>query len=144
MTGRPIRGRTLAPGRGAGPALVLDAPLSFWGGMDPTTGRLIDRRHPQSGAHVTGRVLVMPSGRGSSSSSTVLAEAIRAGSAPAAIVLAEADPIISLGALIAAELYGRLVPVVLLAPADHGGLRSGDTLTVEAGAEGASIAVASP
>ena len=144
MTGRAIRGRTLAPGRGAGPALVLDAPLSFWGGMDPTTGRLIDRRHPQSGADLTGRVMVMPSGRGSSSSSTVLAEAIRTGSAPAAIVLAEADPIIALGALVAAELYGRLVPVVVVTPADHARLRSGRPITVEAGSEGALIRPTGP
>ena len=50
-----------------GPALVLDEPLSLWGGMDPATGELIDARHPQRGARLTGRVVVMPSARGSSS-----------------------------------------------------------------------------
>ncbi len=93
--------RALVDGSATGFAIVLDEPLSFWGGMDPGTGR----------------VLVMPSGRGSSSSSSVLAEAIRAGTSPAAIVLLEPDPIVALGAVVARELYGRTVPVVVAADA---------------------------
>ncbi len=107
-------GRTLVAGRAEGLALVLHAPLSFWGGLDPATGTLIDTHHPQRGAIVTGRILLMPAGRGSSSSSYVLAEAIRAGTAPAAIVLREADGIIALGAIVARELYGSAIPVVVL------------------------------
>ena len=106
-------GRTLVPGTAEGRALVLDEPLSFWGGVDPETGDITDVRHPQHGASVTGRILVMPSGRGSSSSSSVLAESIRAGTAPAAIVLGEADPILALAAIVARELYGRVTPVVV-------------------------------
>jgi len=106
--------RTLVAGRASGVALVLDEPLSFWGGLDPETGELIDTHHPQRGAVLTDRVLVMPSGRGSSSSSYVLAEAIRAGSAPAAIVLREPDGIVALGAIVARELYGSTIPVVAL------------------------------
>jgi predicted aconitase with swiveling domain len=105
--------RALVAGEASGVALVLDEPLSLWGGLDPATGRLIDVHHPQAGEVVTGRVLVMPSGRGSSSSSSVLAEAIRAGTAPAAIVLREPDPIVALGAIVARELYGTRVPVVV-------------------------------
>ena len=85
---------------------MLEEPLSFWGGLDPDTGTLIDTHHPQRGVVLTDRVLVMPSGRGSSSSSYVLAEAIRAGKAPAAIVLGEPDGIVALGAIVARELYG--------------------------------------
>lgn len=107
-------GRTLVAGRASGLALVLDAPLSFWGGIDPGTGELIDTHHPQCGASITGRVVVMPSGRGSSSSSYVLAESIRAGTAPAAIVLREPDGIVALGAIVARELYGTRIPVVVL------------------------------
>jgi uncharacterized protein len=107
-------GRTLVPGEAHGPALVLTEPLSFWGGLDPATGTIIDVHHPQRGAVVTGSVLVMPGGRGSSSSSSVLAEAIRAGTAPAAIVLAEPDPIIALGAIVALELYGASIPITVL------------------------------
>jgi predicted aconitase with swiveling domain len=105
--------RTLVAGEGEGDALVLDEPLSFWGGVDPATGQIVDVHHPQRGANVTGRVLVMPSGRGSSSSSSVLAEAIRVGTAPAAIVLAESDPILALGSIVGRELYGRGVPIVV-------------------------------
>lgn len=106
--------RTLVEGSAEGEVLALDEPLSFWGGLDPATGIVIDPRHPQAGAEVTGRILVMPAGRGSSSSSSVLAEAIRAGTAPAAILLLEPDAIVALGAIVARELYGAAVPVVLV------------------------------
>ena len=105
--------RTLVAGEAAGPALVLDEPLSFWGGLDPSTGRVVEVGHPQHGRVVTNRVLVMPSGRGSSSSATVLAEVIRLGTGPAGIVLGEVDQIVAIGALVAAELYGTAVPVVV-------------------------------
>jgi uncharacterized protein len=104
----------LVEGAGRGEVVVLDEPLSFWGGMDPATGVIVDRRHPQHGISLRGKVVVMPSGRGSSSSSSVLAEAVRAGTAPAAILLGRADPIIALGALIAKEIYGTAPPVVVL------------------------------
>jgi predicted aconitase with swiveling domain len=97
-----------------GLALVLDEPLSLWGGMDPATGALIDARHPQRGVRLSARVVVMPSARGSSSSASVLAEAVRAGTAPAAIVLGEPDLILAIGAAVAEELYGVVVPVVVL------------------------------
>jgi len=95
-------------------ALVLAEPLSLWGGMDPATGELIDAHHPQRGVSLAGRVVVMPSGRGSSSSASVLAEAVRAGTAPAAILLGEPDLILSIGSAVAEELYGLRVPVVVL------------------------------
>ena len=106
--------QVMVAGEANGDVLVLTQPLSFWGGVDETTGAIIDVHHPQHGANVAGRVLVMPSGRGSSSSSSVLAELIRAGVGPAAILLGERDPIIALGALVAEELYGKTVPVVVL------------------------------
>ena len=109
-------GRVLVPGEAAGLALVLDAPLSLWGGLDPETGDIIDQRHPQWKANVTGRVLVMPIGKGSSSASSILLEAVRLGTAPAAILLAEPDAILALGAAVARELYGIAPPVVVLAP----------------------------
>jgi len=115
---------------------VLDEPLSFWGGVDPATGDIIDVHHPQCDANVAGCVLVMPSGRGSSSSSSVLAEAIRAGTAPAAIVLGEPDPILALGAIVARELYGRTIPVVV---APMPAVRTGDVLTVRARADAVRI-----
>ncbi len=128
--------RALVAGTATGRALVLDEPLSFWGGVDPATGEVIDVRHPQYGANVTGRILVMPSGRGSSSSSSVLAEAIRAGTAPAAIVLREADPILPLGAIVARELYGASVPIVVVPDARY---QSGEIVAVRASERGGDV-----
>ena len=112
-------------------ALVLAEPLSLWGGMDPATGELIDAQHPQRGANLAGRVLVMRSGRGSSSSASVLAEAVRAGKQPAAILLGEPDLILSIGAAVAEELYGVRVPVLVLPPARLEAIRDGDTIDLD-------------
>src|SRR5512145_2178144 len=109
----PTNARGYAPGFAEGPALVLREPVSFWGGIDAATGRIIDRAHPDAGATVTDTVLVMPGARGSSSSSSVLAELIRTGMGPAAIVIAVADPILPVGALVAASLYDRHCPIVV-------------------------------
>ena len=95
-------------------ALVLDEPLSLWGGLDPASGKIIDIHHPQHGERVTGRTLVMPAARGSSSSASVLAEAARAGTAPAAVVLGEPDLILSIGAAVAEELYGAVIPILVV------------------------------
>ncbi|MEO8208802.1 MAG: DUF126 domain-containing protein [Chloroflexota bacterium] len=126
-----FRGRVLVAGRAEGVALVLDAPLSLWGGFDPRTGRIIDRAHPQLGARAGGRILVMPAGRGSSSSSSVLAEAVRAGTAPRAIILAVEDPILLIGALVAGELYGETPPLLVAGRAFHRAVRTGDRVAID-------------
>jgi hypothetical protein len=125
-----MSGRLIAPGRVRAPALVLDEPLSLWGGLDPATGRVIELRHPQHGARVTGRVLVLPAARGSSSSASVLAEAVRAGTAPAAIVLGEPDLILALGAAVAEELYGVQIPILVLPAGDLAAIRDGATVDI--------------
>lgn len=107
----------LIAGEAAGPLLVLDEPLSFWGGVHEATGIITDTHHPQHGQPVAGSILLLPAGRGSSSSSSVLAELIRAGTGPSAILLGTTDPIIALGALVAEALYQKTVPVVVL-PSD--------------------------
>jgi uncharacterized protein len=119
--------------------LVLEEPLSFWGGMDPATGEIVDAHHPQAGESLTGRIVAMRSGRGSSSSSSVLAEAIRSGAAPSGLVLAEADVIVAVGSIVAAELYGSQVPVIALAEGDYARLPSGAEVELEAGPDGATI-----
>ena len=113
-----------------GEVLRLDEPLSFWGGLDSATGEVIDRHHPQSGTSVAGRVLVMPHGRGSSSGSSVLAEAARCGTAPLAIVMVEPDAIVALGAIVADELYGVGVPVVLVSVDELAGLSTGGRVRI--------------
>ena len=125
-----VAGRVLVAGAAEGPALVLDAPLSLWGGLDARSGLVTDRHHPQLGASVSGRVLVLPSGRGSSSSASVLAEAVRLGTAPRAILLAEPDEILAVGSLVAGLLYGRACPVLVLPAAVHRAIASGDRVTV--------------
>jgi predicted aconitase with swiveling domain len=130
-----MRGRVLADGVASGAALVLDQPLSLWGGVDPGTGSIIDVRHPQLGRSVTGRVLVMGSVRGSSSSSSILAETVRAGYAPAAILLGEPDLILAVGAAVAEELYGVRLPIVQLPPAELGTIPDGAAVSVGEGGE---------
>jgi predicted aconitase with swiveling domain len=122
--------RLLAPGSVTAPALVLDEPLSLWGGLDPATGAIIEVRHPQYGEIVTGRVLVLPATRGSSSSASVLAEAVRAGTAPAGIVLGEPDLILAIGAAVAEELYGVQLPIAVVDPDALIGLTSGARVSI--------------
>lgn len=110
-----LRGMTLNPGEGAGPVLTLDESLSLWGAVDRRTGEIRDPTHPQHGSILAGRVLVMASGRGSSSTSSVLAEMIRGGVAPAAMVLGQPDGILTIGAIVADELYGIAMPIVAVA-----------------------------
>lgn len=114
VPGHRLEASVLAAGAASAEVIALSEPLSFWGGFDIATGKVSDQQHPQKGATLKGKVLVMTSGRGSSSASSVLAEAIRVGTAPVGIVLREADPIIALGAIVAAELYGKQCPVVVV------------------------------
>jgi predicted aconitase with swiveling domain len=132
-------GRSLVAGEARGPAVVLDEPLSFWGGVDPETGRVIDVHHPQLGVTMTGRVLVMPSGRGSSSSSSVLVESIHAGTGPVAIVMREPDPIIALGAIVVRELFGTRFPVVVVDEDTYRSLRNDAMVVVRASDAGAVV-----
>lgn len=122
------KARVLVDGSATGLALVLDTPLSLWGGLNPETGDIIDQRHPQWRANVTGRVLVMPVGKGSSSASSILLEAVRLGTAPAAILLAEPDAILALGAAVARELYGVAPPVLVLNHDEYSRIRNGEHL----------------
>ncbi len=126
-----MKGRVLAAGTATARALVLREPLSLWGGMDPGSGELIDAHHSQRGASLVGRVLVMAAVRGSSSASSVLAEAVRAGCAPAAILLGETDLILAVGAAVAEELYGVRLPVVVLPPAELAQIRDDALLRVD-------------
>ena len=125
-----LRGRAAVAGNACGEALVTREPLSFWGGLNPETGEIIDRRHSLSGEIVTGRVLVLPYSKGSSTTSTILLEAIRAQTAPAAIISSLPDPMLALGSIVAAELYHRSVPVVFVDEADFRRLRTGDRVAI--------------
>lgn len=104
----------LVPGEAEGPVIRLVEPLSFWGGFNSETGCIAARHHPQDGLRLTGTVLIMERARGSSSAASVIAEAIRLGTAPAAIILEHPDPILTAGAMVAARLYGKACPIVVM------------------------------
>ncbi|RBH58988.1 MULTISPECIES: aconitase family protein [Pseudomonas] len=109
-----LPGRSLVEGAAQGPLLFADVGLSFWGGVDPFSGEVIDRHHPLSGEHLAGRVLALPSGRGSCTGSSVMMELISNGHAPAALVLAEPDEILTLGVLVAQVIFERSLPVLCI------------------------------
>lgn len=125
-----IHGQVVISGNAQGAALVSSEPLSFWGGYDWKTGEIIDRRHPLSGSIAAGRILVVPFTRGSSTTTAVLLEAIRAGTAPAAILATEADFFFALASVVADALYAKPLPLIALAAADFASLRTGDQLTI--------------
>jgi hypothetical protein len=128
--GRVIQGKAVVAGEASGVALVSDEPLSFWGGYDQHTGEIIDRRHPLSGQIAAGRVLALPCTRGSSTTTAVLLESVRSGTAPAAIVTDGVDRFFALASIVADEMYGKPIPLIALATDDFVALRSGQWLQV--------------
>lgn len=113
---------SILPGVAEGPVVASDEPLSFWGGVDPATGMVIDVHHPLHGRTITGSVLMMPSTRGSCTGSGVLLDLALSGRGPAALVFSEPEDVATLGALIAAEMFGHALPVLRLPPADFAAL----------------------
>jgi predicted aconitase/predicted aconitase with swiveling domain len=124
-------GRCLVPGSAQAPALHADEGLSFWGGVDAFTGEVIDRHHPLSGQVIAGKVLAIPSGRGSCTGSSVLLELILNGHAPAALVFAEAEEILTLGVLVAQMLFGHSLPVVWVGHEAFAKLRNARFLRID-------------
>ena len=128
--GGVIAGDPLVPGEAAGELLLSSEPLSFWGGYDQKSGEIIDRRHPLSGQFAAGKILALPYSRGSSTTTAVLLEAIRLGSAPAAILTTGVDSFFALASVVAEEMYGKGFPVIKLDRSTFDGLQTGDCLTV--------------
>jgi hypothetical protein len=126
-----LQGQVVIAGRAAGPVLAAAEPLSFWGGYDHTTGEIIDRRHPLSGQRAAGCILCLPFTRGSSTTTAVLLEAVKAGTAPAAIITTGVDTFFALASIVADEMYSRPVPLVALAAEDFARLRSGDWIALD-------------
>ncbi len=126
-----FRAQVLNPGEARGEAMVLDEPLSFWGGFDARTGTIVDRHHPQQGRCVAGRFLILPESRGSAGTPGGIAEAIRRGVGPAGIALGKADVNVAVGAMVAAALYGAAVPVLVIGDAERARLHSGDLVEVD-------------
>jgi predicted aconitase with swiveling domain len=128
---RVIVGRAIVEGTAEGEALVTSEPLSFWGGFDFQTGTIIDRHHPLVGVRAAGRILAVPFSKGSSTTTAVLLEAVRARTAPAAIVTTGPDAFFALASVVADTMYGRSFPVIALDPSDFASLETGTRLRIE-------------
>ncbi|MBC7737935.1 MAG: DUF126 domain-containing protein, partial [Candidatus Saccharibacteria bacterium] len=111
MTGHA---QSILPGQATGDVLACNEPISFWGGVDPATGQVIDVHHPLAGQNLAGRILVMPGTRGSCTGSGVLLDMVLNGRAPAALVFAEPEDVVTLGAMIGAAMFGKPLPVLRL------------------------------
>jgi predicted aconitase with swiveling domain len=121
----------IVPGSVQGVLLLSQQPLSLWGGIDPKTGQIIDQRHDKAGECAAGRILAIPSEKGSSTGSAVLLELIRIGKAPAAIITCHLAPILALGSIIAKELYDVSLPILLVSEDSFAGLRDGEPVQIE-------------
>ncbi len=113
--------------------MAFSEPLSFWGGFEPATGKILDVRHPRRGETVGGRILALPGTRGSGGTPAALAEAIRLGVGPAALILPEPDANLLTGALVSQALYGACCPIVVVSPDDFLSIKDGSWALIEAG-----------
>lgn len=104
--------KSIIGGTAAGPVIFTPEALSFWGGVDPASGNVIDVHHPLHGQRISGGILMMPSSRGSCTGSGVLLDLALNDRAPAALVFSEAEDVLTLGALIATEMFGKMLPVL--------------------------------
>ena len=131
MADRVIAGRPIVAGRAEGDALVTHESLSFWGGYDFHTGEIIDKHHPLAGVRAAGRILAVPFSKGSSTTTAVLLEAVRAGTAPAAILTTGVDSFFALASIVADVMYGASFPVIALEADDFATLETGMRVFVE-------------
>ena len=137
----------ILPGTGEGPVLAMDQGISFWGGVDPEAARIIDEHHPAYRAELNGRVVMMPTSRGSCSGSGVILDMMLSGLAPAALIFSEAEDVATLGALIGAEMFGRSLPVLRVSPDDFARLAQAKRLMVTQDAilgDGISLPITDP
>ncbi|MFK0385792.1 aconitase X [Agrobacterium sp. NPDC090273] len=109
-----VAAQSILRGSAEGRVIATTEALSFWGGVDPATGKVIDVHHPLHDQSLTGAILFMPTSRGSCTGSGVLLDLILTGRGPAALVFCEAEEVLTLGALIAGEMFGSPMPVVRL------------------------------
>jgi len=126
-----LSGTPIIAGSAKGVALVSTEPLSFWGGYDWRSGEITDRRHPLSGSNAKGKVLAIPFTRGSSTTTAVLLEAIRAKTAPSAIITTSTDLFFALASIVADELYKNPLPLLAISESDFARLQTGDQIEID-------------
>ena len=127
---RVIQAKPLVAGAASGEALISSEPLSFWGGYDHRDGSIIDRRHPLNGKVAAGKIPGIPFTRGSSTTTAVLVESVKANTAPAAIICNRIEAFLSLAAIVADELYGQRVPIVFIEPEEFDTLKTGQRIAI--------------
>lgn len=123
--------QSILPGQASGQVLACNEPISFWGGVDPATGLVIDVHHPLAGQSITGRVLVLPGTRGSCTGSGVLLDMVLNGKGPAALIFAEPEDVVTLGAMIGAAMFGLPLPVLRLSRDAFDALARADSASVD-------------
>jgi hypothetical protein len=128
--GNSVHGKVLVVGSASGLALLLDEPLSFWGGFDPRNGKIIDVHHPQFGTRTAGTMMFIPESRGSAGTPGAIAEALRNGNGPAAFVLGKPDVNISVGVMVANRLYNLDVPVIEISLPLMNQISNGDEIQI--------------
>ena len=126
-----VKCRPLVAGHGRGKILATQQNISFWGGVDPATGMIIDPRHELFDQSITGRILAFPYGKGSAAAPLVLLELAKQTTAPAAIINIETDPLLVAGPIISKHFYGTSIPVVALARTAFDRLQTGQAATVD-------------
>ena len=114
-----------------GPALVLDDTLSFWGGFNPVNGEIIDVHHPQYQQLIGGKILCIPRSKGSAGTPGGIAETLRNGSGPLAFVLGERDVNISVGTLVANQLYNMNIPVLEISHEQMRQIKTGENISID-------------
>ena len=111
-----LHGRSIFRGTAQGEALVTTQPISFFGGVDPDTGVVVERGHPLEGQSITGKVLVFPTGKGSTVGSYTLYRLKMNGHAPIAILNTECETIIAVGCIIAEIPCVDQLPIHVITP----------------------------
>ena len=130
---KTIQYHSVIEGSAAGEMLVSNTGLSFWGGVNPENGEIIDQHHPLKGQSINGKVLAIPSGRGSSSGSGVVLELLKNDVAPAAIIFMETEDIITLGVLVSDVMFDRSIPICRIDKKDFKQLESGSSVKIQNG-----------
>jgi len=126
-----IKCTPVLPGRATGEVLATQMALSFWGGVDTATGKVIDPRHELFERCLTGKILVFPFAKGSAGAPAILLELIRCGTSPAAMVNIEAEPLLISGPILGQHLYDIELPLVTVSPERYRLLQTGQHARID-------------
>ena len=120
-----LKGRIISKAKGEGDALVTSQPISFYGGVDPNTGEVIEKGHELQGKSIEDRVLVFPTGKGSTVGSYTLYRMKKKGTAPAGIINSECETVVAVGAIIS--------EIACVDKIDISRIKTGDRVRIEDG-----------